>query len=603
MKKNNSIIDSTKLENLSDYLNVYKKINLATKNKQPKTKSNIKIALLSSFTINGIKESLFVKCHQLNILPEFYQGNYNQYSQEILNENSQLYRFNPDLIILFIDVKSILGDYTLLPYQISNQERKYWHDENINELKALTKKISEISEAKILLHNFEVPLYSPLGITENKQEFGFKESIESLNSSLRNTFKHNSQVFIFDYDSFCSKIGKQHILDYKMYYLGDLKLNLQYIPDLCDEYLAYIKPLTAISKKCIVLDLDNTLWGGIIGEDGIEKIGLGPTADGKPYVEFQKYLLSLFKRGIILAINSKNNSDEALRVLRKHPHMVLKEKNFAAIYINWNDKTSNMKSIAQELNIGLDSMVFIDDDGFNCHMMKEILPEVLTVNLPSDPSLYLKTLMELNDFNTLQITKEDKNRGKIYAEQRKRKEFKTVTKNIDEYLKGLKMTAIIKRANSFTIPRISQLTQKTNQFNMTTKRYQEKDIRKFSEESNYLVLSIKVEDKFGDNGITGVAIVRKETDEWIIDTFLLSCRVIGRGIEETLLGYIIQQAKNNKIKILTGEFIPTKKNLPAKEFYRHSGFKLIKTDNNTELWQYNIKASYKHSDFIKIIAR
>ncbi|MBW2976548.1 HAD-IIIC family phosphatase [Candidatus Woesearchaeota archaeon] len=601
MGKIKEIIPSGKIGGVADYINKYEEIKEKIKKIELNGVKRIKIALLSSFTIRGIKETLFVKCCQIDIFPEIYVGDYNQYAQEILNANSDLYKFKPDLIILFLDTRAILGEKYFLPYSVSDEQRKSFVGEKLNELKSLLTKIKENSNAKILVHNLEVPLFSPLGILENKQGFGFIQSIKTFNNNLRDAFKPDGQVFVFDYDAFCSKIGKQNIMDYKMYYLGDIKLDLQYMPELCNEYLAYIKPLMSLSKKCIVLDLDNTLWGGIIGEDGLGGIKLGHNPEGRPFLEFQKYLLSLFNRGIILAVNSKNNLNDALEVFRKHPDMILKEEHFAAMQVNWNDKISNMKAIAEELNIGLDSMVFIDDDKLSREIIRKALPEVLVAEMPGDPSLYLKTLMEINDFNTLQITEEDKKKGKMYAEQRKRTELQKAATDITGYLKNLEMAVKIEKSNSFNIPRISQLTQKTNQFNMTTRRYMEEDIKKFSASNKFLVVSIKVEDKFGDNGITGAAIAEKGRDKWRIDTFLLSCRVIGRRVEEALLAYVLKEAKKEKAKAMIGEFIPTKKNVVAKDFFKDNHFKLIKKEKEMEIWEYDLAREYKSPDFIKVV--
>ena len=601
MKQIKEMISSKKVTELTDYFILYKKIGQEIANRQLQSKKFVKIAILSSFTMKGIKEILSVKCCELGILAEFYLAEYSQYSQEILDVNSGLYKFAPDLIIIFLDTRAILGEQYLLPYQFSDEQRRDWVSEKSREIQSLIQKTKENSTAKILLHNFEVPLHSPLGILENKQKFGFKESIEMLNANLRDAFKNDGQVFIFDYDSFCSRIGKQNIVNYKMYYLGDMKIDLQYIPDLCNEYLSYIKPLVSFTKKCIVLDLDNVLWGGIIGEDGLEGIKLGLTPEGKPFWEFQKYLLSLFNRGIILAINSKNNFDDALEVFRKHPYMVLREEHFTAMQINWEDKISNMKALAEEINIDMDSFVFIDDDKGSREMVKNALPEVLVVDLPVDSSSYLKTLMGINSFNTLQLTGEDKKRNKIYSEQRRRKKFQRGVADLTDYLRGLQMVVTIEKANSFSIPRISQLTQKTNQFNMTSRRYPEEDVRQFANCGKFLIVSVKVEDKFGDNGITGVAIVEKGRDKYRIDVFLLSCRVIGRRIEETLLAYILKETKKGKVNTLIGEFIPTRKNAPAKEFYKNNGFKLMKKENETEIWKYHLEKEYISPDFIRVI--
>ena len=359
--------------------------------------------------------------------------------------------------------------------------------------------------------------------------------------------------------------------------------------------------LMSISKKCLVLDLDNTLWGGIVGEDGVEGIKLGPMPEGRPFLEFQKYILSLFNKGVILAINSKNNYNDVLKVFNEHPYMILKEDHFASVQINWNDKISNMKTIAQELNIGLDSFVFFDDDKLNREMIKDSLPEIKVVDLPEDYSLYLKTIEELDDFNTFQLTEEDKKKGKMYADQRRRSDFIKSTQNATEYLKGLQMKVTIEEVNKFNVSRISQLTQKTNQFNMTTRRYLEEDIKNFALNRDFLIFSVTVEDKFGDNGITGAAIIEKCKNYFRIDTFLLSCRIIGRRIEEIMLVYILEKAKAEKVKTLLGEFIPTTKNIPAKEFFKENGFKLIKINGNIEIWEFPVETEYKSPEFIEVI--
>lgn len=563
----------------------------------------MKIAVLPSFTSRGINETLTVKCAEQGIIADIYLSLYNQYHQDILNSKSPLYQHHPELIILFIDTRSFIEGQFLTANQITDQERLEWVEQAFKEMVSLITELQNHSSAKIVVHNFEIPVFSPYGILETKQDFGIREGIERINQKLRDFYKKNSQVFIFDYDLFCGKIGKMNVIDYKMYYLGDFRFNFHYIPQLADEYISYIKPLAGMSSKCIVLDLDNTLWGGIVGEDGFEGIRLGPTPEGRPFWEFQKYLLSLFNRGIILAINSKNNPDDALKVIREHPSMVLKETHFASIAINWNDKISNMKSIASEVNIGLDSLVFFDDDRINREMIKKALPEVLVVEMPADPSLYVQTLASLNVFNTFQITEEDLTKGQMYADQRLRAEFQKTVTDITEYLEGLEMVVTIQKADTFTIPRISQLTQKTNQFNMTTRRYSEENIGNFSCKNHYLVVSIQVTDKFGDNGITGAAIIEKRKEFWMIDTLLLSCRVIGRRIEEVLLAYIIENAKSEGIKTIIGEFIPTKKNLPARDFFKSNHFNFIKNEGDAEIWSYDVSSGYNAPDFIKIITR
>ena len=564
------------------------------------SEKKINIALLASFTSRGIADVLHKQCQVVGIAPQIYVGGYNQYVQEILNAQSELYLSNPELVILFVDTRALLGEHFFLPYHISDDERRALIEEKFNELTTLVERIKQNSLAKILLHNFEIPAHSPLGILENKQQFGLVEALETLNFKLREQYKNDPRVFVFDYERFCAGHGKKQALDYKMYYLGDVKINPQLIPALCQEYLGYLKPLLSLNKKCLVLDCDNTLWGGVIGEDGLGGIRLGPTPEGRSFFEFQKYLLSLFQRGVVLAINSKNNLDDVMQVLREHPHMVLKEEHFAATRINWEDKASNMRALAKELNLGLDSFVFLDDERMNRELIRNLLPEVVVVDLPEDPAQYVRMIAELNEFNTLALTDEDKDRGKMYATERQRKELQTSLGDLNEYLKNLKTVVKLEKANALTIPRIAQLTQKTNQFNMTTRRYAQEEIERLAKDPNFMVISLSSQDRFGDNGLVGVAIVEKGIPQWRIDSFLLSCRIIGRRIEETLLAHIVQEAKSAGAEILKGEFISSKKNSPAKEFYKNNKFVLVK-DGDQQDWEYDLAVDYPFSDLIQVI--
>lgn len=584
----------------ADYQARYRELIAAPAGTSARDTPRVRIALLPSFTVKGLRETLTVKCHEQQVSAEVYEPGYNQYANEILSTDSGLSRFGPDIIFLFIDLLTILGEDYLLPYVPGHDRRDDWISGNLREIRSLVASLKTQYKAKIVLHNFNVPTRSPLGILEPKQKCGIIGSVETLNTELRRSYRDDPQVFVFDYNGFCSDFGKQRLFNYQMYYLGDIRVDFDAIPVLCDYYMPYITTLASKNKKCIVVDLDNTLWGGVVGEAGLEGIQLGPTPQGRPFVEFQKYLLSLNQRGIILAINSKNNFDDAWRVITGHPSMVLRDQNFAAYRINWEDKISNMKGLAAELNIGLDSMVFLDDDKVNQEMVRQALPDVMVVDLPSDPSQYLKTLMELRVFDTFQITEEDLRKGKMYAEQRKRTEFFRETTNIDDYLRGLSMDVTIEKAGSFSIPRISQLCQKTNQFNMTTKRYLDEDIRRMAEDPAFLVYAVSVKDRFGDNGLSGVVIVKKGPDCWVIDTFLLSCRIIGRRIEDAILGTIMHLAQGQGAGELIGEFRETKKNAPAQGFYRKNGFTLRGTTDSTEQWVFDLKKRFEVPDFIRI---
>jgi FkbH-like protein len=580
----------TKIKNLSYYLNQSKKLT-SIKSTKP-----VKIAILSSFTVNGLSETINVMCSEEKIDCMTYNAPYNQYAQEILNVNSQLYNFNPDITFLLLDTRSILGELFFDPYSISSDKRNEFIEKKSSELLKLLTFFSEHSKSILVTSNLQIPFYSPYGIYENKTDFGFKEMIDIFNKIITKYTKNNTHQFIFDINSFTSKFGEINVFNHKQYFSGDLKIALSYIPSLAYDFLGFIKPLLGKNKKCIVLDLDDTLWGGIIGEDGFDGIKLGPTPPGNSFVEFQKYLLSLHKRGIILAINSKNNFEDAMKVIREHPYMILKEDHFASTQINWNDKVSNIKKIASELNIGLDSLIFVDDDIVNREFMKNSLPQVQTIDLSENPSDNILIMQNLNDLNILKITEEDKIRGKIYFEQGKRNVLFEETSDLDDFLKELNIQINIKRADSFSIPRISQLTLKTNQFNLTTKRYQEKNIDELTIDENFFVGYVDVKDKFGNNGVTGVFIIEKNDDVWILDTFLMSCRVMGRQIEYSVMSYILNMAKQNKVKKIYADYIQTKKNQPCSSFLSNCGFIL---DNNR--FVYDVKKSFKTPNHITIL--
>ena len=559
----------------------------------------IRIAVLSSFTLNGMEKVFEVKCAEKKIKCASYLGGYNQYNQEILDETSRLYEFNPDVTFLILDTQNILGDLWYSPYSVGANQRKDFVEKKILEIKNLIQSFTQKSKSKLIISNFTIPSKSNYGIFETKSEFGLQKMVSSLNQNLQDFVSDLDSVYLFDMNGFVTRYGEINIFDPKQFLFGDIKISLDFIPHLTNDLMGYVIATLGLSKRCIVLDLDNTLWGGIIGEDGFNGIKLGSGPPGNAFVEFQKHLLGLYHRGILLAINSKNNLDDAMEVIEKHPDMILRKEHFACVRINWNDKVSNLKEISDELNFGLENFVFIDDDPINREFMKSSLPQVMTVDLPNDPAKYAQILEEMNDFNVLKITAEDKKRGLMYSQQKERKSFEKSSTNLEEFLKNMELKVTIQKADNFTIPRISQLILKTNQFNLTTKRYQLEDIEKFSQDENMLVGCAQVEDKFGDNGVTGAFIVQSDgSKEWILDTFLLSCRVMGREVEKSILGYIIKKAKESGIENIKAQFIPTQKNKPIENFFRDCGFK---KDGND--WIITLNETFQSPDFIKIEER
>lgn len=557
----------------------------------------VNLSVAASSSTNGLKEVLRVQCAKYDINANIYISEYNQYVQEILNPKSSIYSCDPDAIFLSIDLRTLAGEKFFNPYKSDSNASQYedWAKEIVDLFNNLIESALNNSKATIILSNLENPIFSPLGLMESKQYFGFFEAVKNINHYFGKFAKNNSRVFLFDYDLFLSRLGKDNVFDPKMYYLADLKLKTKYIPNLCYEYSRFVKALKVAQKKCLVLDLDNTLWGGILGEDGIDRIKLGPNPEGKSFLEFQHQILGFHQRGIILAINSKNNFDEAMEVINNHPHMVLTEKHFSSFKINWNDKVQNLKEISQDLNIGLDSIVFFDDDDFNKELVRSMLPMVEVADLPKDFTKYSDFLINSSYFDTLNLTQEDLKKGEMYFQENERKKLKMNFKNIEDYLLSLEMKISIEEKNIDHLERVFQLTQKTNQFNMTTVRYSLDQIEFFFKSDDYEVYTLSLSDKFGDYGLTGVIIIKKEKN-WRIETFLMSCRILGRKIENAFLSYVSEKAIISKVRKLEGIFVQTDKNLPAKGIYESLGFKNDSEDE--KIWIYELKNQILFPNFI-----
>ena len=319
-------------------------------------------------------------------------------------------------------------------------------------------------------------------------------------------------------------------------------------------------------KKCLVLDLDNTLWGGVVGEDGIENIALSLKAPGNSFLAFQQAILDHYDRGVILAINSRNNPEDAWNVIRNHPNMILKERHFAAARINWNDKAQNIKELAQELNIGLDSMVFLDDDETNRALVRALVPEVEVPELPREPRNYTRFINSLPYFNSTIITDEDKMRGNLYVTERLRMEEEKQHENKKDFLKNLSLELFVYRDNDSCVSRLSQLTEKTNQFNTFKKPLSEEEVAGYIQSENHFVYHARLQDTFGDYGVVVFALIEKQNDVWHIKSMLMSCRVFGRNVEDAFFSTLTKHANEAGATLITVASEETEKNFPAKEF-------------------------------------
>ncbi len=565
--------------------------------------NSINIAILGNSTTDYLETALIKECKKHEIAASIYNAPYNQYAQEILNNSSGYYSSKPDLTIIMLEGKELFPEwYSFATLQESNEHKVKLVEETYNSLASLLEIIHTNCNTKIIISNFKIPYYSPLGILDTKSKIGLKRMISTLNLKLEEFSAARDYVYIFDYTGLSSQYGYNNSEDAKMYYIAKNTVSFSFINQMAKEYMRYILPLESKNKKCLVLDLDNTLWGGVAGEDGINGVRLDSNGAARSFYDFQLEILSLYYKGVVLAVNSKNNYEDAMEIIEKHPHMLLRKKYFSVLKINWQDKAANMKEIAGELNLGIDSLVFFDDNPVERDYVKSMLPEVKAVDVPEDVSKYSRALQELVEFEQISITSEDIKRNEMYEANQKRQEAQAQYDSLEDYLAGLGSVISLENASEFTIPRITQLSQKTNQFNMTTVRYQTDDIAAMLETNKYLVLSCSAKDKFGDNGIVGVCIVKLDNIDAYIDTFLLSCRVLGRNIEYAFISSVADILRGRGIQNISAKYIKTGKNVHNKDFYLNAGFSKLSETEAESNFMLGIKDKLKEFKYIDIIS-
>jgi FkbH-like protein len=560
--------------------------------------SELRIAILANWTADFLREPLAKALERLGFQPIFWIASFDQYRQAILADNSELYRFEPTIVILNLDGQDLFRDVLRNPFDVSPEKRQSLASERANETAGLVTLLSaRIPTASILLNTiFFPPLHSLLGLEFNS-EYALYEIPYFYNDHLARLVAPQPSISIVDIASLALLLGFERWYDPRMWYLARMRAGRKALEGMAQRYAAVIGSRLGQIRKCLVLDLDNTLWGGIVGEDGPGGILLGDEGVGLAYAEFQDEIVNLRRKGILLAICSKNNVSDALEVIRSHPSMRLREEHFAAIRINWDDKASNLRSIAAELNIGLDSLVFLDDNPVERSWVREALPAVHVPEWPNDPSEYKTALLELavEDFFQMTLTDEDRRRAEIYQAQAERQRMAESSTTIDEFYRSLQMQLTIATADSLTIPRIAQLTQKTNQFNLTTRRYTASEITELAQNPGAAVYWLSLVDKFGSSGIVGVMIVRRQpepehADTWLIDTFLLSCRVLGRGVEKAFIAFICEDLKRRGARKLLGEYRPTAKNAIVAGIYDDLAF--YRTADENVSWALDLDGQF-----------
>jgi FkbH-like protein len=540
-----------------------------------------KIALLADVSTQHLTPLLRVLFADAGVNAEIYEAGFDTVEAEALNPGSELYQFAPQTIVILQSIMKLKGSF----YHGAGRRSTFVSD-HAGGIEAVWTAIRAHSQAVIIQSTFAPPYERPFGNFGRLVEDDLGGTVAEVNREIcRRARKHRS-VLINDIDFLSGWVGRKRFFDEKLWGVAKTLCALEYLPDVAQNIIDVALAAGGRAVKCVVLDLDNTLWGGVVGDDGMEGIGLGDLDEDGAFRSFQLYLRELAARGIILAVCSKNTDAVAREVFQKHPAMILKEEHIAVFMINWEDKATNIRRIRETLNIGFDAMVFLDDNPFERNLVRQLIPEIIVPELPEDPALYVRAVSELNLFETAALSALDAGRAALYQDQQKREAESKNYATLEDYLRSLQTKACVQRFTGAALPRIAQLIQRSNQFNLTTRRYSEAECQALLEDGEcYFPFTISVQDRFGDFGLINVVILRFCPAESVleIDTFLMSCRVLQRGVEQLAMNKIFALARNGAFKEVAGKYIPTAKNAMVATFYKQFGFHqtTVETDGTT----------------------
>lgn len=556
------------------------------------------IAILGGSTTDEIKNMLELFLLNNGIKPQFYESEYNQFWQDAMFENKELEQFKPDIIFIHTTNRNITN-YPEIGNSIVEVEELL--DKEFKKYKDMWMSLWQKYNCPIIQNNFEYPFYRILGNKDATANYGKVNFITKLNLKFAEYAESTANFYINDINYQSAMYGLEKWADQFYWYMYKYALAVPAIPHLAFNVANIIKAIYGKNKKGLVLDLDNTLWGGVVGDDGVENISVGQeTSQGQAYSEFQDYLKQLKKIGVILNVNSKNDEKNAIAGLN-HPDGTLKPDDFIVIKANWEPKSKNMMEIANELNLGVDSLVFIDDNPAERAIVNQQVPNVVTP-IMEKPEKYIETIDRAGFFEVTNLSKDDIKKSEMYKENAERNKVMASFENYEDYLKSLKMHAKIEHFIPMYMARIAQLTNKSNQFNLTTKRYTQAEIENVAEDKNYITLYGKLEDTFGDNGVVSVVIGHILGKILEIDLWIMSCRVLKRDMEFAMMDVLVDKAKKAGIETIKGFYYPTAKNAMVKEFYKLQGFNKISEDQaGNTVWELDLKQEYNNKNkFIKI---
>jgi FkbH-like protein len=500
---------------------------------------------------------------------DVFEADYDQIDLQVFNSGSELHAFEAEYVVIYQSSEK----FAQLLYDRPPHEQRFCAQERLSRIEEILGVLGAAAKRKIIVLNYADVDDGVFGNFSNRVEQSLPQQIRRLNAGLAELARCHKNVHVYDLAALQAKRGRDLLFDAKQFYTSKNALSVEATPVVALRCLDMIAANRGDFIKCVILDLDNTLWGGAIGDDGLDKIEIGDLGLGLAFEAMQRWVKQLRNRGIILAVCSKNDEINARLPFEEHPSMVLRMEDIAVFVANWNSKAENIRHIQRVLNISFSSMVFLDDNPVERHTVSDALPEVCVPELPQDPSLYVEFLQGLNLFETVSFTEEDLERTAQYRAEVGRVDAKAQSGSETDFLRSLEMIAVVDGLTGFNLPRIAQLIQRSNQFNLRTRRYSEEEIRSFADDPGWIILAFSLRDKFGDYGLISVVMIELRAEgEAFVDNWLMSCRVLGRGMEKFVANEVLAAVKAAGAVTLVGEYVPTAKNALVKDHFEKLGF-------------------------------
>ena len=527
-----------------------------------------RVALLGDSATQFFAQALRGYGYEVGMHLDLFEAEYNQIEQQIFDESSDLYRFGPEYVLIFYSAQKLRERF----YALGAEGRVRFADRHRETITSCCEAIAARMPAKVICYNCAEIDDGIFCSYSNKLNLSFTFQLRTINCHLMEMSRATPSLFICDLSALHNRYGERFVCDERMYVTSDMVFSMDFLPLIAKSTVDIMRALSGRFKKCLIVDLDNVLWGGVVGDDGMENIQIGALGIGKAFTEMQRWIKELKRRGVILAVCSKNEEPLAREPFEKHPDMILKLEDIAVFVANWENKVDNIRHIQSVLQIGFDSMVFLDDSPFERSMVRTHIPEITVPELPEDPADYLSYLRSLNLFETASYTASDEQRTHYYQEEARRRVAQQICTSEDDFLSGLEMVSVVRSFEKFTIPRVAQLTQRSNQFNLRTIRYTEEEIENISSSEDYVHRSFTLRDRFGDYGLICAVIMKRQQEVLFIDTWIMSCRVLKRGMEQFVLNHLAALAKQQGYAALVGEYLPTAKNGLVRDHYLKLGF-------------------------------